>query len=149
MVMALTDPRHQQLLDWEMTPPAQRDPNSREQLAKTLGVTARALRQWREKPEFQAAWREAFNETAGSKERVKQLLDTLFEDATNGAPERRAQSAKLYWDISRQIAPPEPEPEASRHAADLSDAELVELLSDAALAELEARGLVVKVREVA
>lgn len=138
---ALEDPRHQRLLEWEMTPVASRIPGTQVALAEELGVKPRTLRDWRDSDEFQAAWRDAFKETAGSMERVKQLLDQMFTDAADPSLDAgdRHRATKLYVDISRQIAPPEPEVEPSRRAQELSNEELEALLSDAALAELSFR----------
>lgn len=132
-----------------MTPAAMRK-ESQAQLAERLGVAARTLRDWRDREDFQAAWREAFNEVAGSLAKTKQILDVLFEDATGATdPGDRARASKLYYDIAKQIAPPEPEPEKSKKAAELSDEELADMLSEHALALLEERGCIVQVREVA
>jgi hypothetical protein len=142
------DPRHQRLLEWEMTPIAMREPSTFAALAEEIGYAQRTLRDWKERPDFQAAWRQAFNENAGSLAKTKQIMDVLFEDATSGAGDKRVQAAKLYFDIAKQIAPPEPEPEKSRRAAELSDAELAEMLSDRALEELESRGCVLRLAGV-
>lgn len=136
---ALPDPRHQRLLEWEMTPVASREPSSQAKLAEELGVSPRTLRDWKESPKFQAAWRDAFRDVAGSMERTKTLLDVLYADATNPANDKRVASAKLYFDIMKQIAPPEPEVQASRRAQELSDDELRDMISAQAAIELEAR----------
>ncbi len=68
-VPTLDDPRHQRLLEWELTPPAQRQPQTKNALADELGVAARTLRDWADKPEFQVAWRLGFQAVAGSMER--------------------------------------------------------------------------------
>lgn len=138
-VPTLDDPRKNRLLEWELTAPAARDPKTKEGLATELKVAARTLRDWSATPEFQAAWRLGFQAVAGSMERTKALLDQLYADGTDTTNDKRVASAKLYWDISRAIAPPEPEAQASRRAQDLSDDALRAMLSEAALAELEAR----------
>jgi len=137
----LTDPRHQRVLEWEMTPRVNREPATANALAEELGVSARTIRGWKDSPKFQAAWKELFTETAGSLERTKSILDSLFHDATDGDHDKRVQAAKLYFDISKQIAPPEPEVGPSRHAQDLTDDELRELMAVAASEELEARAV--------
>lgn len=138
------DPRWERVLEWELTPPASRTPKTMNALAAELGVSDRTIRGWKEKPEFQAAWQVAFKDVAGSMERTKAILDQLYSDSIDADNDKRVQAAKLHWDISRAIAPPEPEMTASRRAQELSDSELVELLSQAALEELEARGCVVR-----
>lgn len=136
----LDDPRHVRLLDWELTPPASRQPSTQQALADELGVSPRTLRDWKESAKFQQAWQVAFKELAGSMERTKTLLDGLYQDATTALdPGDRARAAKLHWDISRQVAPPEPQQAISRRARELSDAELRLMLSDAALEELVSR----------
>lgn len=124
---------------WELTAPAARDPQTMNALAAKLGVSDRTLRDWRDKPEFQAAWKLGFQAVAGSMERTKALLDQLYADSMDVENDKRTQSAKLYWDISRAIAPPEPEVLTSRRAQTLSDTELRSMLSDAAAEELAAR----------
>lgn len=135
----LDDPRMQRVLEWELTAPAARVPRTQIELAAELGVTARSVRDWKDKPEFQAAWKIAFRDVAGSMERTKAILDQLYADAMDQDNDKRTQAAKLHWDISRAIAPPEPEVTTSQRAQSLSDAQLRELLSQAALEELTAR----------
>lgn len=149
MDVLLDDPRHQRLLEWELTAPALRSPATQTELAAELGVSARTLRDWKEKPEFQAAWRTAFNETAGSLERTKRMLDQLYEDSVNpdSSPADRSRASKIHFDIAKQVAPPEPDVGPSRRAQDMSDAELLALVSEQALAELDARGCVVRLRD--
>lgn len=138
-VPVLDDPRHQELLLWELTAPASRDPQTMNALAAKLGVSDRTLRDWRDKPEFQAAWKLGFQAVAGSLERTKALLDQLYADSMDVENDKRTQSAKLYWDISRAIAPPAPEAKSSRRAQELTDDELRAMLSQGALDELAQR----------
>lgn len=135
----LDDPRHQELLLWELTAPASREPKTKNALAAKLGVSDRTLRDWADRPEFQAAWKLGFQAVAGSLERTKELMDQLFTDATDDKNDKRVMAAKLYFDISKAISPPEPVAVASRRAQELSDTELRLLLSAAALAELSSR----------
>ena len=72
-------------------------------------------------------------------ERTKHQLDVLYADSVDPESKTKVQSAKLFWDISRAIAPPEPEVVSSRRAKELSDDELRSLLSSTALAELVER----------
>lgn len=138
-VPVLEDPRHQVLLEWELTAPASRDPKTKIALAASLGVSDRTLRDWSERPEFVAAWRAGFKAVAGSMERTKAVLDQLYSDATNPDNDKRVMAAKQWFDISKAISPPEPEVGPSRRAAEMSDTELLALLSDGALEELKAR----------
>ena len=143
MMPALNDPKHEALLEWTLCPPHQRQPATLKELADHLGVTDRSLRNWKERDDFQAEWRRRFNEAAGSMDRLKTILDVLYadiEDEELGKNDRR-QAAKLYFDIAKQVAPPEPDEKPSAHASELSDEELKELLSQAALKELEERGV--------
>ena len=133
------DPRKNRLLAWELTAPASREPKTKNALALELGVSDRTLRDWSDKPEFQAAWKLGFQAVAGSFERTKALLDQLYVDSMDEKNDKRTQSAKLYWDISRAIAPPEPITQTSRRAQEMSDEELREMLSRSALDELESR----------
>lgn len=133
------DARHRALLDWTLTAPAERVHKTKKALADSLGVSDRTLRDWEEHPEFKAAHEAEFRATAGSRERTKALLDQLYSDSLDPNSDKRVQAAKLYWDIARALAPPEPEVKSSRRAQDLSNDELRELLSDAALEELSRR----------
>jgi hypothetical protein len=135
----LDDPRHQRLLEWLLTAPASREPSTKNALAAELSVADRTLRDWEAKPEFQAAWRAGFQSVAGSMERTKAIMDRLYEDAVNPDNDKRVMASKQYWDMAKSIAPPEPETQASRRAAELSDDELRAMLSDAALEELTRR----------
>ena len=136
---ALADQRHQRLLEWELTAPAARQPATGVALAAEIGCSERTLRDWKARPDFQAAWRAGFQAVAGSMERTKHQLDVLFEDSIDPDSKTKVQSAKLHWDITRAIAPPEPELVSSRRAKELSDDELKALLSSVALAELVER----------
>ena len=79
-VPTLDDPRHNRLLQWELTAPASRDPKTKNALAAELGISDRTLRDWAERPEFMAAWKLGFQAVAGSAERTKTILDQLYED---------------------------------------------------------------------
>ena len=136
---ALTDPRHQRLLEWELTSPAARQPATAVALSVEIGCSERTLRDWKARPDFQAAWRAGFQAVAGSMERTKHQLDVLYADSVDPESKTKVQSAKLHWDITRAIAPPEPEVVSSRRAKELSDDELKALLSSVALAELVER----------
>lgn len=144
MEASLDDPRHQRLLEWLLTAPAGREPKTLEGFATSQGVSPRTTRDWREKPAFKVAWDAGFKEIAGSRERTKVLIDGLFDDSTsqeNSASERTA-AAKLYHQITKDIAPPEPVVADSRRAQDLTDQDLRRLVAQAARDELSERGAV-------
>lgn len=135
----LDDPRKDRLLQWLLTAPAQREPSTKKALSGELGVSDRTLRDWEADPSFETAWRLGFKAVAGSTERTKAIMDQLYSDATDATNDRRVQAAKQYWDMSKALAPPEPEVQASRHAQSLTDDELRRLIAEASGEELEAR----------
>lgn len=141
MDSVLTDPRHERLLVWLLTAPAEREPKTLQAFAESQGVAPRTTRDWQAKPAFQLEWKARFKEIAGSQERTKMIIDQLFEDGMsqdNSAAERKA-SLALYYQITKELAPPEPEVSVSARAQDLSDDELRDLVALGAAEELKER----------
>jgi len=129
----LDDPRHQAVLDWVTTAPAQRDPKTQSALADSLGVAPRTIRDWQARDDFRAAWKARVDALAGSPERTQMLLDQLFSDATDVFNDKRVQAAKLYFEVTKAISPPDINVNVtSRRAQDLTDDELSAMIAGGA-----------------
>ena len=73
----------------------------------------------------------------GSPERTQMLLDTLYEKAIGGD----VKSAQLYLQATNRMAPPTVEVRSEKRVAELSDADLDELIAALAVRERDARVL--------
>lgn len=66
---------------WSATPPAEREIKGVDELAEVLGVSRQALWKWSKDPKIVEAIRFCALQNAGSPERVRQILDMVFEVA--------------------------------------------------------------------
>lgn len=127
----ILDTRQEEYLNWLCTAPSERDPASKEAYATRSGVSISTLRRWEKKEVFRKAWQSRVDEVQGSPERSQRLLDTLYAKALEGD----IKAAQLYLQATNRMAPPTVNVKTERATAELSDAELDELIS--AVAERE------------
>ena len=66
---------------WKATPPAEREIKSERELQEVLGVTQQAMYKWSRDPRVVEAIRFCTLQNASSPERVRQILDMVFEQA--------------------------------------------------------------------
>ena len=138
--VTLDDPRHQRALEWVTTAPAQREPKTQLALADEIGVSARTIRDWMERDDFKAAWKSRVDSLVGSPERTQRLLDSLYDEALDPQARNRVAAAKLYFEVTKAISPPEVNVNVAASARDLSDERLRELIAAGASQVLAERG---------
>jgi hypothetical protein len=125
----MLDDREEAYLAWLCTAPALREPRSKEKYAVHAGVNVTTLRRWEKKDVFLKAWKANVDDLVGSPERTQTLLDKMYSLALEGD----MQAAKLYVQVTGQMAPPTATVKVERTHAELSDAELDQLIADAAV----------------
>lgn len=131
------DPRKVRLMKWCLTPPTERVPKTRIELADLLQVSNRTLGNWMEQVEFRADWQREAHAVIGPSERTKLVLDTLYRAATDPTNRNHVQAAKLYLEATKAIQP-RAKAVTVVDPAKLSDRELDELLArGAALLQAE------------
>jgi hypothetical protein len=91
-----------QYLEWITTPPSERDPRTKQQVAELLGVGVKTLREWERKPHFQDAWAARAREVEGGPERTQRVMESLFLKATQ---EGDVPAAKLWLLTLEKISP--------------------------------------------
>lgn len=134
--MVLT-PAQNEYLDWLCTAPSERQPMSKQKMAEHLSVDVKTLRRWEKKPVFRDIWENRIQAIQGSPERTQRVLDTLYERALDGD----TKSAQLYLQATNRMSPPTIELKSDKKAAELSDAELDELIAAMAARERDNRKL--------
>lgn len=132
--VTLTAPQ-QRYVDWLCTAPAERVPATKKAMAVELGVDITTIRRWEKRPAFKQTWQGQVDELQGSPERTQILLDTLYDKAVAGD----VKSAQLYLQATNRMAPPTVELRSERRVAELSDADLDELISAMARRERDSR----------
>lgn len=127
--------KHEKYLNWLVVPAPMRMPNSKEAYAKEEGVDVTTLRRWEKKPLFKQEWQRRVEELQGSPERTQKLLDTIYARALGGDNK----AAHLYLQATNRLAPAQVEIKHTQSLAEISDADLEELIAGAARTEQEAR----------
>jgi hypothetical protein len=102
----LEDPRHEAFLVWLTTIPKERDLKTYAEIAASLGVAPRTLRDWKVRPEFHKEWTDRAIAIGGDPERTQRVLDALFEKACDPDSAQSVQAAKAWADIAGVIKPP-------------------------------------------
>lgn len=126
-----------QYLEWLCTAPSEREPKTKAALAADFGIAPKTLTRWEKKPYFREQWEKRVQAIQGSPERTQRVLDTLYARALDGD----TKSAQLYLQATNRMAPPTIEIKNDKKAAELSDAELDELIAAVAAREKETRKL--------
>jgi hypothetical protein len=127
----------QEYLEWLCTAPSEREPSTKTKLAAQFGITSKTLTRWEKKPYFREQWEKRVQAIQGSPERTQRVLDTLYARALDGD----TKSAQLYLQATNRMAPPTIEIKNDKKAAELSDAELDDLIAAVAAREKETRKL--------
>lgn len=127
--------QQQKYLDWLCTPPMERVPNSKNKMAVELGVDVKTLRRWEKRPAFREQWRTRVDESQQSPERTQGVLDMLYAKAMDGD----TKSAQLYLQATNRMAPPTVEVKQEKRTAEMTDAELDELIAALATREKNSR----------
>ena len=130
------DWRKRRLMDWLMTPIADRQPRTKTELAELFGVDVRTMRQWHDHPSFRKEWELRVADVIGDPSRAQNVIDVLYKAAIDANNRNHVQAAKLYLEATNAIKPPPIQLELKR-PADMTEAELDELLA-AGAAQLQA-----------
>jgi len=120
----LVDIRHEQYIDWLVTPSSERLPRTQGEFARQLGVDPTTLRRWEKKPAFRSEWDRRVTEIQGSPDRTQKLLDSLYDKALGGDNK----AAQLYLQATNRLLPPTTVINTGSKAAELSDEELDALI---------------------
>ena len=129
------DARQEAYINWLCTAPQERDPATKEAYADMVGVNVTTLRRWEKKDVFRKAWQTRVDDVQGSPERSQRLLDTLYDRAIGGD----IKAAQLYLQATNRMAPPTVNVKTEKGSAELSDAELDELIGLMAARERDSR----------
>jgi len=129
------DARQEAYINWLCTAPQERDPATKEAYADMVGVNVTTLRRWEKKDVFRKAWQTRVDDVQGSPERSQRLLDTLYDRAIGGD----IKAAQLYLQATNRMAPPTVNVKTEKGSAELSDAELDELIGMMAARERDSR----------
>jgi len=137
--MSLSDQRHQELLDWLTTyPKVKREPRTREELAKKLGVNVRTTRDWQGKPEFQKAWAEVAAQINGSPDKLMEIAEALHATAIDREHKLHVAAAKTWADLTGAVRP---QTVGTGDTKVLTNDQLNKLLGERLAKEAEHRGL--------
>lgn len=136
LVVPLSDWRKQKLLEWLCTVKPDRKPKLIGELADHLGVTKRVLDKWKgEDKEFQEEWEKRYRRGIGSPERKQQILETLFQTATDQDDPKHVAAAAKYLDYVDDAKPSRMEVTVSKEVSNLTDDQLEDLIVVKATAE--------------
>jgi hypothetical protein len=140
---SVSDWRHREYIDWLVTPPSDRDPETTQGFADKIGVTTTTLHAWKRTAEFLAAWEYAYRKTIGSPEKQAKVMNELLATAQDRTDPRQVQAARLYLETVEAVKPKKVDVTVTngRAAKDLSDDELLAMLADRAARELENRDM--------
>lgn len=153
MATVLSDPRHVRYVEWEVARAIDaQSPKTQLELAAELGVSARTLRDWAAREDVQARRRELAIQAGGDPVRITQVMNALFQTATDTESAKQVAAAATWAKMAGVIVPKEDgrkRKDASQELRDmgLSAEALQELLLKAAapkvvpdtIAEIEAR----------
>lgn len=96
----ITDPRRIRLLEWTLEKTVdEHNPKTQIELAAELGVDPRTLRDWAKESEFVERLREMTIELVGAPERVRQVVDAMFDQAIDPQSGKQVQAARVFADI--------------------------------------------------
>lgn len=129
------DERQEKYLNWLLVPAPMREPKTQEAYAAQEGVDSTTLRRWQKKPHFKAEWQKRVEELQGSPERTQKLLDTIYQRALGGDNK----AAQLYLQATNRLAPTQVNVTHTQSLAEISDADLEDLIASAAKTERNAR----------
>lgn len=122
-------------LDWLCTPPPERQPPSKRKYADENHTTTQTLRTWEKNATFRDEWKRRVDTIQGSPEKTFSLMESLYAKAMEGD----LKAADLYLRASGRMAPQPIKVESEKRSADLSDAELQQLIAALAQRELAVR----------
>lgn len=114
-------------LEWMVDPSPKSVKGSQAQWCRDHGLDESNPRIWKRQPKFQEALRARLDELNVSPDRIQEVVDAMFKQATEG----NTKAAELYLRFVERLQPPRVVVEKS--ASDLSDEELVAALESVKL----------------
>ena len=138
---ATMSPEQQEFITWLLKPKDERKPAYQKDLAEQLGVDHKLLSEWKRDPDFLVEWNAAHLRTIGSPSRKSQIMQVLFETATDPDDPKHVQAAKTYHEIEGTLKPKAQQVDiaVTTKPSELSDADLDAMLADRAEDELAKR----------
>ena len=136
----LPDSVRERFLSWLCTIPDDRWPRTQAELAEELGCTPTTLSNFKKDPDFLRDWEHQYRRTVGSPERAQNVLEKLYETATDRTDPRQVQAAKQYLEAIDAVKPKKLEVSMQGSARNMTDEQLMEILTERAAVELERRG---------
>ena len=113
---------HERVAQWYTAKAvAQQLPKTALALAEELEVTDRTIRDWAGRDDVLERRRELAIQLGGDPERVKQVMDALFDQATDGDSPKQVQAATAWAKIAQVIVPKEDGRKTKHGAAELHD----------------------------
>jgi hypothetical protein len=132
--------RHQEYLDWLLTPPGSRDPATKQEMADKIGVNIKTLQGWQREADFLDAWEKQYRKVVGSPEKAHQVLEALHETATDRTDPRQVPAARAYLEAIDAIKPKKLDVTVMQtDAKGLTDEQLLSILAQRAATEIENR----------
>ena len=106
MATQLSDDRHAILVDWLVARPSgTQQPRTQLELAESLGVSPRTVRDWAAREDVQERRRELAIQAGGEPERIKQVMDALFEQAIDGESMKQTAAATVWAKMAGVVVP--------------------------------------------
>lgn len=139
--VSLNDWRVQHFLEWLCTHPDERNPPTQGELAGVLGTSHQQLTAWKNNSDFLIAWEKLYRKTVGSPEKAQAVIERLFETATDRTDPRQVPAARAYLEAIDAVKPKQVAVTVSRSTKELTDEELMTILSERAAKELQDRAL--------
>lgn len=136
----LPDHVREKFLGWLCTIPDDRWPRTQAELAEELGCSEHTLSKLKKDPDFLREWEHQYRRTVGSPERAQNVLERLYETATDRTDPRQVQAAKQYLEAIDAVKPKKLEVSMQGSARNMSDEQLMAILTERAAEELERRG---------
>lgn len=141
----LTD-QQVQVLEWDLyrhsrEAPDDGQPQTLQDMADHIGISRQTLHTWMTSDKYRAAYEVAARHILASPDRLMIIAERLWSLATNKKnPDRQALND--YWKLINEIAPSEPLKREQADVTEMSDGDLLDLITDCALL----RGWSVEVR---
>ena len=136
----MSDWRVQRFLEWLCTHVADREISTQKELAEVLGVAPAMLTSWKKDADFLAAWEVMYRKSIGAPDRVKSIMDQLYDTATDRSDPRQVQAARTYLEAVDAARPPRVQASTGAKAAkELTNDQLLAILAERAAKELSER----------
>lgn len=134
------DWRIQRYMAWLCTPPKDREPRQKQELAEELGVTHRTLNNWSDNAEFLKAWEKLYLKTIGDPGVKMRIMQALERTATDPDDPKHVQAAKAYFEIEGSLKPTSRvDVHVSKDVEKLTDDEIKAMMAEYAQQEANRR----------